>query len=80
MNDVTLDGKLFFWCGQIGTADASTLGFAPGQWPKMIAVRSPKTGRVATFNCQGESNTEDFAMLYASQNLAEPVVLVVSND
>jgi len=78
-NIKTLNGSLFYWSGQVGTADASTLGFGPGVWPRVIAVRSPKTGNTVTFVNQGVRMLED-SMLYASQNLATPVVLVVAND
>ncbi|NBT35944.1 MAG: hypothetical protein EBT03_10495 [Betaproteobacteria bacterium] len=78
-NIKTLDGSLFCWSGRTGTADASTLGFGPGVWPRMIAVRSPKTGHTVTFASPGVS-MHDGSMFYASRNLSPEVILIVAND
>ena len=44
-----IDGSLFTWYKGKGQADASTLGWPPGHWPKSITVRSPRTDAVRCF-------------------------------
>ena len=44
-----IDGSLIAWRGGKGNVDASTLGWAPGQWPEQFVIRSPRTGDTRKF-------------------------------
>lgn len=70
MRNTTHSGEQFFWCGQVGISEASTLGFTPECYPpETITVRSQRTGRDFLFrHVRTVDRSEDsFFYMYVSQ-------------
>jgi hypothetical protein len=79
-----IEGKSFSWAvhngEHVGSADASTLGFAPGVWPVVVDVHSHRTGAVKRFLRMGlrrSSNEDSVTAVYTSD---DGMYLHVYND
>jgi len=74
-------GNLFFWEGNLGSADASTLDIPVGSLlPRVIAVASHRTGRVVPFSFRATEALDVNDSVVAIYRSRDGFTLHVYND
>lgn len=77
---MAVSSKLITWRGNQGTAEASDLGWRPGEFPEAFEVKSTRTGHTERFEReQRKFFAHEFCGFYY-RSVDRPLVLAVLND